>query len=60
MEPISFEDSVSIELWDRDAGAPARDDRLGGTVQAIQAGLGEISHVFKRRSAKYTLTYKVE
>ncbi|MFC1804041.1 hypothetical protein ACFL0D_08795 [Thermoproteota archaeon] len=62
VEPVSFKKSIKVELWDRDSGyVLGEDDPLGNiSIQAFQAGLGELSHQFKRRKAKYTLTYKVE
>jgi len=61
VEPIQFTDKVSIELWDRDAEYFPADDRLGKlNVYASKSGLGEQTHQFKRRSALYTLTYKVD
>ena len=61
VEPISFKDSVRVELWDADPGYTPEDDQLGRlTIQASLAGVGELSHEFKRKSAKYTLTYKVK
>jgi hypothetical protein len=62
VEPVSFKNIIKVELWDRDAGyVSGDDDSLGNiTIQEAIAGLGELSHQFKRRKAKYTLTYKVE
>jgi len=59
--PIQFTDKVSIELWDRDAEYFPADDLLGRlTVNATKTSLGEQKHRFKRRSAFYTLTYRVD
>ncbi len=61
IDPISFKDSILIELWDRDAGYDPDDDQIGRlNIQAFQSGLGELTHEFKRKNARYTLTYKVE
>ena len=61
VELIQFTDKVNIELWDRDAEYFPADDLLGRlTVHASKSGLGEQTHRFKRRSAVYTLTYKVD
>ena len=62
VEPIAFEEYIRVELWDRDAGPQAgQDDRLGDIdISAVYAGLGELSHQFKTRRARYTLVYKVE
>ena len=62
VEPISFKNSIRVELWDRDSGyVLGEDDPLGNvTIQAFQSELGELSHQFRRKKAKYTLTYKVE
>jgi hypothetical protein len=62
VKPIPFEQSIRVELLDRDAGYSLNgDDPLGTvTINAYQKGLGVLSHQFKRKKAKYTLTYKVE
>ena len=61
VKPISFKDSVRVELWDADPGYTPEDDQLGRlTIQASLASAGELTHEFKRKSAKYTLTYKVK
>lgn len=61
LEPIPFENLVSVELRERDPGYVPSDDSLGTfNVQALQAGLGEIEHQFVTRRAKYILTYEVE
>jgi hypothetical protein len=61
LEPVSFKNSIRVELWDRDPGYTGEDDKLGHlSIQAFQAGLGELTHEFRRKKAKYTLTYKVE
>jgi len=62
VDPISFENSITVELWDSDPGyVTGEDDKLGHiSIQEALAGSGELSHQFKRRKAEYTLTYKVE
>ena len=62
VNPVSFVNSVKVELWDRDPGyVLGEDDPLGNiSITESVAGLGELTHQFKRRKAKYTLTYKVE
>jgi hypothetical protein len=62
IDPIDFKDSMRVQLRERDAGyASGTDDQLGSfTIKALQAGLGELEHQFRRRKARYTLTYKVE
>ncbi len=61
VEPIQFDKEIVVELWDRDAGYFPDDDQIGRlTVQPHLAGLGELTHEFKRKNAKYTLTYKVD
>jgi hypothetical protein len=60
VESIPFKETIRVELWDRDSGYVLdRDDPLGNiTIHASQIGR-EASHQFKRRKARYTLTYKV-
>lgn len=62
LESIPFEENIRVELWDRDAGYVSEgDDPLGNIIiHASQKGTGELSHLFKRKKARYTLTYKVE
>jgi hypothetical protein len=61
VEPINFKESISVELWEKDAGFFPDDDQIGRLrVQSNQLGIGELTHEFKRKSAWYTLTYKVE
>ena len=61
VEPILFDKNMSVELWDKDAGYSTEDDQIGRfTVLASQAGIGELTHEFKRKKAKYTLTYKIK
>ena len=61
VEPITFDEKISVELWDKDPGYYPADDQIGRlNVQASQAGLGEMIHEFKRKNAYYTLTYKVK
>ncbi len=61
VNPIRFTEKVSVELWDRDAEYFPADDLLGRlTVHASKTGLGDQTHRFKRRSALYTLTYRVD
>lgn len=61
VEPIKFNERISVELWDKDAGFFPADDQIGRlTVHAHLAGIGELKHEFKRKNAKYTLTYKVK
>ena len=61
IEPIHFDNQVSVELRERDPGYVPSDDSLGTfNVQALQAGLGEIEHQFETRRAKYVLIYQVE
>jgi hypothetical protein len=61
VEPITFNDDILVELWDKDAGYSPEDDRLGKvTIVAGLAGTGSHEYEFRRRKARYTLTYKVE
>jgi hypothetical protein len=62
VNPISFKESIRVELWEKDPNYVSdKDDQLGNiTVYASQMGAGEISNLFKRRKARYTLTFKVE
>jgi hypothetical protein len=61
VEPINFNEDVRVELWDQDAGYISDDDQIGRLeIKAHQEGLGELKHEFKRKQARYTLTYKVE
>jgi len=61
VDTLKFKEKINVELWDKDAGFYPDDDQIGRlTVQANQAGLGELTHEFKRKNAKYTLTYEVK
>ena len=61
VETIFFDDSVDIELWDRDSEHNITNDKIGGLIiKASLKGLGVQKHEFKRRNARYTLTYKVD
>ena len=62
VEPISFDNKIDIQLWDRDASPTGDEDDLLGklTVQSFQAGVGEQKHEFKQKKARYTLSYIVE
>ncbi len=61
VEPVMFDEKISVELWDKDAGFFPDDDRMGKLiVHANQGRLGELTHEFKRKNAKYTLTYNVK
>ena len=60
VEPITFDERIGVELWDEDDRARSDDDQIGRLmVQANLIGLGELRRDFKRKNAKYTLTYKV-
>ena len=61
VETILFDESVDIELWDRDSEHNITNDKIGELIiKASQKGLGVQRHEFRRRNARYTLTYKVE
>ena len=61
VETIFFDESVDIELWDRDSKHNITNDKIGGLiVKASEKSLGVQKHEFKRRNARYTLIYKVE
>jgi hypothetical protein len=61
VKPIQFNNKLTVELWDKDAGYMSADDQIGRiTIFAAQSGQGDLSHEFKRRNARYTLVYKVE
>lgn len=61
VETILFNESVDIELWDRDSEHIIAYDKIGRLIiKASRKGLGVQKHEFKQRNARYTLTYKVE
>ena len=61
VETISFDESVNIELWDKDSENNITDDKIGRlTIKASQKGLSVQKHEFKQGNARYTLTYQVE
>jgi len=61
VETIFFDESVDIELWDRDSEHNITNDKIGGLIiNASQKGLCIQKHEFQRKNARYTLTYKVE
>jgi len=61
VETIFFDESVDIELWDRDSEHNITNDKIGGLIITVsQKGLGIQKHEYKSRNARYTLTYRVD
>jgi len=61
VETILFDESVDIELWERDSENNVTNDKIGRLIiKASQKGLSVQRHEFKRGNARYTLTYKVD